>query len=140
MVNDKVTVVKAFLEMLLRDGMSPSAEKYGGAGFTWWVQGVGELQNFFEPFERMLKEHLTEAGMDLKLLYFTAEDDRVSVEAASRATLKNGAVCRNRYHFMFTVRDTKIVAIREYNDTAHAETAWNPMLQNFQSQYMKQNT
>jgi ketosteroid isomerase-like protein len=48
----------------------------------------------------------------------TAEGDRVAVEAESRFHTVNGALYNNRYHFLFVVRDGKIVQFNEYLDTA----------------------
>ena len=49
-----------------------------------------------------------------------AEGERVAVEAESHGELNNGAIYNNHYHFLFIVRDGKITAIKEYNDTKHA--------------------
>ncbi|HSV46458.1 MAG TPA: nuclear transport factor 2 family protein [Ramlibacter sp.] len=54
----------------------------------------------------------------------TAEDDRVSLEVEVHATAPGGKPYHNRYHFMYVVRDGKIMASREYLDTA-------PVLQAF---------
>jgi ketosteroid isomerase-like protein len=43
----------------------------------------------------------------------------VAVEAQAHATLKNGKIYRNTYHFLFIFRDGKIWRAKEYNDTLH---------------------
>ena len=53
----------------------------------------------------------------------TAEDDRVAVEAESKAKLVNGTLYHNRYHFLFVVRDGRIHAVKEYLDTLHVMNA-----------------
>jgi ketosteroid isomerase-like protein len=50
----------------------------------------------------------------------TAEGDRVAVEAKSFATMEDGRVYANSYHFLLTVRDGKVTTVREYMDTIHA--------------------
>ena len=50
----------------------------------------------------------------------TAEDDRVAVEATSFATMEDGRVYANSYHFLVTIRDGKVATVREYMDTIHA--------------------
>ncbi len=39
----------------------------------------------------------------------TAEGDRVAIEAEGRAELKNGRIYANRYHYLFVLRDGKIL-------------------------------
>jgi uncharacterized protein len=53
----------------------------------------------------------------------TAEEDRVAIEAESRATLVNGRLYHNRYHFLFVIRAGRIVVVKEYLDTLHAREA-----------------
>ncbi len=52
-----------------------------------------------------------------------ADGDQVAAEWTSRATSRNGAPYHNRNVGIFTVRDGKIVAVREYTDTLHAARA-----------------
>jgi ketosteroid isomerase-like protein len=59
-------------------------------------------------------------GLEIATGAITAEDDRVAVEAESKATLVNGRTYHNRYHFLFVVRAGSIVAVKEYLDTLHA--------------------
>lgn len=51
---------------------------------------------------------------------FTAEGDRMTLEATSSADLKNGRLYRNDYHFVFEFRGGKIARVTEYMDTLHA--------------------
>jgi ketosteroid isomerase-like protein len=46
--------------------------------------------------------------------------DQVVAEWTSRATARGGAAYHNRNVGIFTVRDGKIAAVREYTDTQHA--------------------
>jgi ketosteroid isomerase-like protein len=46
--------------------------------------------------------------------------DQVVAEWTSRATARGGAANHNRNVGIFTVRDGKIAAVREYTDTQHA--------------------
>jgi hypothetical protein len=50
----------------------------------------------------------------------TAEGDRVGVEVESEGVMSDGYVYRNRYHFLFTVRNGHVVLAREYCDTQTA--------------------
>ena len=58
-----------------------------------------------------------EAKVDV--LSLTAEEDRVSMEVVSHMPLKNGKTYNNKYHFMFTVKDGKVVNMKEYMNTRH---------------------
>jgi ketosteroid isomerase-like protein len=62
-------------------------------------------------------------GLEITTGAITAEGDRVAIEAESRATLVNGRLYHNRYHFLFVLREGSIVAVKEYLDTLHAKEA-----------------
>ncbi|WBX85780.1 nuclear transport factor 2 family protein [Sphingosinicella microcystinivorans] len=48
----------------------------------------------------------------------TAQGDRVAVEAVAHGKHQD-RIYRNRYHFLFVLRDGQIARILEYNDTQH---------------------
>ena len=50
----------------------------------------------------------------------TAEGERVAVEAECLGEHVSGQTYRQKYHFLFVVRDGKIREMREYFDTQHA--------------------
>ncbi len=50
----------------------------------------------------------------------TAEGERVAVEAECLGEHVSGQTYRQKYHFVFVVRDGKIREMREYFDTQHA--------------------
>ena len=56
-----------------------------------------------------------------------AEGDQVVAEWTSRATARNGGAYHNRNAGIFTVRDGKIVSVREYTDTQHAAQVLFPV-------------
>ena len=59
-------------------------------------------------------------GLALTIRTMTAEEDRVSVETETYGVITaSGKVYNNTYHYLFTIRDGKIVNIREYMDTQH---------------------
>lgn len=49
----------------------------------------------------------------------TAEQDRVCVEAESKAQLANGLKYNNWYHYLLTVRNGKVASVKEYADSLH---------------------
>jgi uncharacterized protein len=95
---------------------------------TWWVAG--------NPDKFVLAGTKTKAqfvelvqgigvaipkGLRVTPKGFTAEGDRVAVEAESYGETASGKIYNNLYHFLVEVRDGKIQAVREYLDTMHAK-------------------
>lgn len=74
--------------------------------------GLGKI--FAEHVMKVLVEPLR-----LEVKGVTAEGERVAVEVESHSINSKGKVYNNRYHFLFVVRDGKIVEGREYLDSAH---------------------
>lgn len=58
-------------------------------------------------------------GLQIAVTGVTAEGDRVAIEAESSATLLNGNVMSQVYHFLVEIRSEKVYKVREYIDTAH---------------------
>jgi ketosteroid isomerase-like protein len=52
--------------------------------------------------------------LQITIEQMTAEDNRVAVQANSRAELAKGGEYHNTYHFLFTIRGGRIVRIDEY--------------------------
>jgi uncharacterized protein len=96
----------------------------------WWLPG--HPQEFpaagwadKATVERRLASNLKllPHGLEITIGAMTAEDDRVAVEAESKARLVDGRLYHNRYHFLFIVRDGRIHVAKEYLDTLHAVSA-----------------
>lgn len=56
-------------------------------------------------------------GIRFVIKAMTAEDDRVAVEAESEGMHVSGKLYSNQYHFLFRLRDGKVVELKEYMDT-----------------------
>jgi ketosteroid isomerase-like protein len=84
----------------------------------WWVQGWGALdrQSFVTSLLATIARSSTRK---MDVMFVTAEDDRVAIAAEGEFVFDEGAY-RNTYHFLFTVANGKLVAGREYMDTAVA--------------------
>ena len=91
---------------------------------TWWVAGdparlrVAGLKSRAK-IERLLRGliEVLPQGMSMTVIGVTAEADRVAVELDGTGVWHDGRTYRNRYHFLFVVRDTAIVSVCEYMDT-----------------------
>ena len=100
------------------------------ADSRWWLPG--HPQEFpaagwadKATVERRLAANLKllPHGLEIIVGAMTAEDDRVAVEAESKARLVDGRLYHNRYHFLFVVRDGRIQVVKEYLDTLHVMSA-----------------
>jgi ketosteroid isomerase-like protein len=76
-------------------------------------------------------EHMTRfhdslpGGIRMSVTNVIADEVNASVEATSNALLANGKTLNQVYHFAFELVDGKIVAAREYIDTARAVFAFS---------------
>ncbi|MFI9543751.1 nuclear transport factor 2 family protein [Streptomyces sp. NPDC052016] len=59
-------------------------------------------------------------GVDVKINNIVAEGDQVVVETEVHGVSATGKAYDNKVVFVFTVRDGKLVSVREYLDTIHA--------------------
>jgi hypothetical protein len=91
----------------------------------WWVAGT--IPNISgthskKELEPLMKGMLTEVpkGITITPEVMTAESDRVAVAADSYGQFKNGKIYNNKYHLLHYIKDGKIVEVREYMDTMHA--------------------
>lgn len=100
------------------DMMAPDA--------TWWIGGKPELfpicglktkAQIGEILQSLVPT--TRDGLAITPKGMVAEGDKVAVEAESLGVLGNGRTYNNEYHFLVTVRDGKIAAVKEYLDTMH---------------------
>ena len=56
-------------------------------------------------------------GIRFTILDMIAEGDKVAVEATSEGEHVSGQTYTNQYHFLFELRDGKLVRLKEYLDT-----------------------
>jgi uncharacterized protein len=81
------------------------------------VTGDMNKTQFLEHLQRF--RQAVPNGLRIAVTGVTAEGNRVAVEAESSATLMNGNLMRQVYHFLFEIRSEKVYRVREYIDTAH---------------------
>jgi ketosteroid isomerase-like protein len=76
--------------------------------------------------EHMKRFHASlPSGVHVSVTSVIADESTASVEATSTALLANGKSLDQVYHFAFELADGKIVAAREYIDTARALAAFS---------------
>ena len=94
----------------------------------WWVVPASPFAGLHAGKEAVLAmlaktEELYDPAVPLRieLINIIAEDDRCAAEARLTRTSTTGAEYKNYYHFLFHCRDDKIVGVKEYFDTLHAQ-------------------
>jgi ketosteroid isomerase-like protein len=88
-----------------------------------------EVNALFQGLSKALK-----TDVQWKFISYTAEEDRVSCEAESSATLFNGQPYANQYHFLFYLREGKIFKLKEYLDTKYTDSTLAVALGELQAQ------
>ena len=124
--NDPRTVVIRYVEAA-RDGMSAVIRDSFADDATWEYPGDLPLSGTHRGIDAIVSDFLggaaalmaPGAGVVIELTSVVAEGDQVVAEWTSRATARNGRAYHNRNAGIFTVRDGKIVSVREYTDTQH---------------------
>ena len=100
----------------LLDAMSEDA--------TWWILGKphlfpsagtkskAEMKRIWGNLFGSMKN-----GLEMTIIGMVAEGNKVAAEVRSHADLTDGRVYENQYHMLFTLRQGKIVGVKEYADT-----------------------
>jgi uncharacterized protein len=98
---------------------------------TWWIPGKKERSpsaglypkdKIGRLFHRMI--NALKGGLKMTVVSCIAEGDHVALEVVSSGDLKNGRQYRQEYHMLLKFRDGKIMSVREYLDTQHANDIW----------------
>jgi ketosteroid isomerase-like protein len=95
--------------------LTPDAE-YWVLGHSAYNERVPREQ--FLSVLKTVSETVFDGPLTFTITGITAGDDRVAIEAASRAKLRSGGDYANLYHFLFTFEGDKVRLGREYADTA----------------------
>jgi hypothetical protein len=103
----------------IRDSFAESA--------TWRLFGDMPMSGTWRGRDTIIDEflagalgHYESGSIRLEITAIVADGDRAVVEWTSRARTRRGAPYENFCVGVFTVRDGKIQAVREYMDTAYA--------------------
>jgi uncharacterized protein len=102
---------------------------------TWWIPGKPERspsaglyskERIGRLFNRMIAA--LESGLTMTVVSSVGEGDHVALEVVSSGDLRNGRQYRQEYHMLLSFKDGKIVSVREYLDTQHANDVWSAPL------------
>ena len=121
-----VAVVLRFFEDLTVPGLTRDERLRELADDAiWWTPGRGLISGRLSKSERMARSAiLAPALADFVMMPdfdgVLAGGDQVAIETASSArNAVTGQGYANRYHWRFTVREGRIVELREYMDSQH---------------------
>ena len=98
---------------------------------TWWIAGKPDAQPasglhdkawIAGLFQRMTSQ--LDGPMRMTVRGLVAEGDKVAAEVEGHGTLRDGRSYDQEYHFLMTLRDGKISAVREYLDTQQVYATW----------------
>jgi len=99
---------------------------------TWFVLGgtyFGETLN-----KELLRKSMravgvgVPGGLNLKISRIIAEGDNVVIEAEGNAPTAGGKTYRNKYVWVLTIRNGKVVEGREFMDTLHVLETFGPVM------------
>lgn len=113
----------------VRDGDTEVIRASFAKDATWEYPGDLPLSGTWQGRDAIVNDFLGSLGplfepgtpLTIELTSMLSAGDQVVAEWTSRATARGGAAYHNRNIGVFTVRDGKIISIREYTDTQHAE-------------------
>src|SRR4029453_7729929 len=103
----------------VREFFAPRAPWWPAAGLAVSGTWIGR-DTIMEDFFGTAMAHYEPGSVSLEVTGMVAEADQVTLGGASRARTSAGEPYENFCIGIFTVRDGRIVAVREYMDTAYA--------------------
>jgi ketosteroid isomerase-like protein len=124
--------IHEFMGCISTQGFRSATKKYVSPNVVWWVIGAGEIQDKLDGIAAMF-EHTLENGLgfEMTILDMISQDGKVAAEVQGYGKLIDGAIYNNFYHFLFEIRDDKIVRVREYLDTKHVDQVYGSYVAQF---------
>ncbi len=119
-IEENKQIVETFIKCMSDGDVDGFVNLYHAQGSVWtsgetMISGVSmkaEIQAFagqiYDAFPK---------GLKFTVHSMTAEGDRVAVEAESEGLHISGQIYCNLYHFLFILKDGKILRLKEYMDT-----------------------
>ena len=113
-------------------GFRAAIKKFVSPNVVWWVTGAGEIQDKLDAIAEMFESTLENGlGFKMTILDMICQDNKVAAEVQGCGKLTDGATYNNFYHFVFEIRDGKIVRVREYLDTRHVDQIYGSYVAQF---------
>lgn len=120
--DQNIQTVTRFFELFSSGAVAETMAMFADDA-TWWVAGTMPISGTYgkAQFTELLAGVLDTCTGPIKITpkVFTAQDDRVAVEAESYTETRTGRVYNNHYHFLVRVRGDQIASVKEYLDTMH---------------------
>jgi ketosteroid isomerase-like protein len=96
---------------------------------VWQVMQFGEMGRPRGKEEMiallgLVHKNLGGGRWEKNIVAMTAEGERVAVEATASMELRNGNLYKQRYHYVYVIRNGRVVQAREYLDTLTAANAF----------------
>ncbi|MFJ9693676.1 nuclear transport factor 2 family protein [Kitasatospora sp. NPDC101183] len=125
---DPRTVVVDYVEAVARGDLDAMTAAFAEDA-VWTYPGDLPLTGVWRGRTAILEDFLGQAGglfapgtpVEIQLTHVIADGDQVVAEWTSKGTTLHGHRYDNACLGVFTVRDGRITAVREYTDTQHAE-------------------
>ena len=125
---------KKIIEEMFRAQLAGDMDSYGkilADDLQWEIMQFGiERPRSKEEMMTMLGAvHRSLGGgkWEKRATSMVGEGDRLAVEAEAMMELSNGNIYRNRYHYLYRLRDGQVFFAREYLDTHAAVEAFKGM-------------
>lgn len=131
---DPKAVVVRYVEAVIAGDITVIRDSFAEDA-TWTYPGdVPVLSGTWTGRDAIVDDFLSAAAgslfvpgsVTIELTWIIAEGDRVVAEWTAKAQAVNGGAYDNRNIGVFTVRDGRITAVREFTDTHHAATVLFP--------------
>jgi ketosteroid isomerase-like protein len=122
-IEENKRVARDFIDALSRADTEWVLEHYADDMVMWTAGSLPFSGRHSKNEIRGLMDGILGAfpqGLRFAVKTLTAEEDRVAIEAESRGVHASGKPYHNEYHFLMRIRDGRIVELKEYLDTLHA--------------------
>ena len=124
--------IRDFMGSISTQGFRAAIKKFVSPNVVWWVTGAGEIQDKLDAIAEMFESTLeNRLGFKMTILDMICQDNKVAAEVQGCGKLTDGATYNNFYHFVFEIRDGKIVRVREYLDTRHVDQIYGSYVAQF---------
>ena len=115
-------IVSDFFKHLNAGNVAAAFEKVADE-VKWWVPGALPFSGTKNKAGYMGIVNKIQTGFPAGLKFavntLVAEGDHVAAEVESLGQHLSGKTYNNKYHFLFTLLEGKVIAVKEYMDTQH---------------------